>query len=307
MKREMKILIGYDGSESGKAMLRDLHRAGLPSQLEAHIITVADIWIPPAQWDDESIHPELAEGIAKKARQRVIHYLEEAQALATEAGNQLQTDFPSWLVKAQACAGSPAWEIIKIADEWKPDLIIVGSHGRSALGRLWFGSVSQKIVAQAHCPVRVARGRNESADLPIKIIIGVDGSPDADLAVHTVANRQWPAQTEVRLVTCIGAALSLPADNQLSDKLVESANYIKTHLEKCEKELSVIGLNVSTVIRKDDPKYALLNEAETLNADTIYIGSRGLGAFQRFLLGSVSTAVVSRAHCSVEVVRKGSE
>ena len=46
-----------------------------------------------------------------------------------------------------------------------PDLIVVGSHGRSALGRFMLGSVSQKVVTEAHCSVRVARGRAQTLRL----------------------------------------------------------------------------------------------------------------------------------------------
>ena len=53
----------------------------------------------------------------------------------------------------------------------------------------------------------------------------------------------------------------------------------------------------------EEPKRLLLSEAESHDADCIFVGARGLSRFERLLLGSVSTAVVTRAHCSVEVVR----
>ena len=61
---------------------------------------------------------------------------------------------------------------------------------------------------------------------------------------------------------------------------------------------------VSTVV-EGDPKQVLLNEAQDWGADCIFLGSLGLTRFERFLLGSVSTAVVARAHCSVEIHRTG--
>ena len=58
------------------------------------------------------------------------------------------------------------------------------------------------------------------------------------------------------------------------------------------------------MIQEEDPKLLLIAEAERSNADSIFVGARGLSRVERFLLGSVSTAVVSRAHCSVEVARE---
>jgi nucleotide-binding universal stress UspA family protein len=70
-----------------------------------------------------------------------------------------------------------------------------------------------------------------------------------------------------------------------------------------EAPLRSAGLDVSSLIKLSEPEHLLIEEAETLQADCIFVGARGLGRVGRFLLGSVSTAVVSDAKCSVEIVR----
>ena len=57
------------------------------------------------------------------------------------------------------------------------------------------------------------------------------------------------------------------------------------------------------VTEDEEPKRLLLSEAESWDADSIFVGARGLGGFRRCLLGSVSSAVAARAYCSVEIVR----
>jgi len=52
-----------------------------------------------------------------------------------------------------------------------------------------------------------------------------------------------------------------------------------------------------------DPRRALIEEVDQWQADCIFVGARGLSQLDRFLLGSVSAAVASRAHCSVEIIR----
>src|SRR5262249_30397143 len=115
--------------------------------------------------------------------------------------------FPTWDVHAEACADSPAWAIIKKADTWQPDLIVVGSHGRSAVSRFLLGSVSQKVLTEAHRSVRVGRSSRQPAAAPVNVLIGVDGSPDAIAAVHAVAAREWPAGSAARLLTALDARM----------------------------------------------------------------------------------------------------
>jgi nucleotide-binding universal stress UspA family protein len=71
-------------------------------------------------------------------------------------------------------------------------------------------------------------------------------------------------------------------------------------------ELRAAGLALSTTVEISDPRRLLLDEAEKWGADCIFVGTRGHNRLNHWLLGSVATAVVSRAHCSVEVVRASS-
>jgi nucleotide-binding universal stress UspA family protein len=72
---------------------------------------------------------------------------------------------------------------------------------------------------------------------------------------------------------------------------------------QCEK-LRNVGLKASMTIEEGDPKQILLQYADQWKADCIFVGARGLTAIDRFLLGSVSTAISARAHCSVEVIHR---
>jgi nucleotide-binding universal stress UspA family protein len=62
-------------------------------------------------------------------------------------------------------------------------------------------------------------------------------------------------------------------------------------------------LPVTTAIIGDSPKEAIVEEAERWGADLVVVGSHGYRGFKRYLLGSVSQAVATRAKCSVEIVR----
>lgn len=298
---KMKILIAYDGSDCSKLALADLQRAGLPDEAEATVLSAADVWILP-QPENESEVPVYSKAHKdpwNKERREAEQAVDEARALAAEAVQTIRSRFPSWDARAEALADSPAWAVIRRADEWKPDLIVVGSHGRSAFGRAVLGSVSQKIVTHARGSVRVARGRVENGDAPVRIVIGVDGSAYAEAAVEAARRRAWPSGSEAIVVAVPellmgGLVWSEEFDDEqfYADKIVAAA----------AEKLRETGLSVSTQVSYGDPKRVLVDEAEERGADSIFVGARGLRAVERFLLGSVSTAVAARAHCSVEVI-----
>ena len=81
-----------------------------------------------------------------------------------------------------------------------PILLIAGSHGRSAVGRMILGSVSHKVLHEAHCSVRISKQieRKDNADL--RILLAVDGSECAEQMVKAVAGRHWSEKTEIRLI-----------------------------------------------------------------------------------------------------------
>jgi nucleotide-binding universal stress UspA family protein len=315
MSEKMKILIAYDGSDCANAALDDLHRAGLPKDAEAIVISVTEVWLPPpppsalevaADAEDLKVPADVKKVYAKKSKA-----MENAQAMADKAAERVKTNFPGWQVTAETAAGSPAWEIISKADAWKPDLIVVGSHGRSAVGRFFLGSVSQKVLTEARSSVRIARGRVEVDTSPVRVVVAVDGSAGSRFAVQSVASRSWPAESESRVIIVedpLGpsglARLVPPVAKMLEESNQEDLVWVQKTADKAIQELQTTELNVSSVVETGDPKTVIVEHAEKWGADCIFVGSTGLsGLVSRFLLGSVSAAVAARAHCSVEVVR----
>jgi nucleotide-binding universal stress UspA family protein len=289
----MKILIAYDGSDCAKAALDDLQRAGLPQSVEALVMSVEEfvpMWPPPGV-------------LAVTAPTSLVSNLvDERRKLALAACEWLQQAFPTWKLNAEAAMGSPATTLLEKAEDWEADLIVAGSHGRSALGRLILGSVSQKIMTEAHCSVRVARGRSVDGPSPLRLIIGLDGSPGAEAAVRAVAARAWPADSEARVVTAVDYTIEEVIE------YVDAVNHqgwswLQETLAAAEKTLLAAGLTVTPHIKKGDPKHVIVQEAEDWEADCIFVGARSLSRLERFRLGSISAAVTARAHCSVEVVR----
>jgi len=291
MKDRMRILFAYDGSDCADRALADLRRAGFPDDAQFTVLSVVEHWLPPTS------SLELLQG---------VDVTKEFEALLQRAASKLSRLNPAWEVKTELPVGSPAAAIIAKADEWHPHLIVVGAHGRTALGKFFFGSVSQKVLHEARCSVRIARVSTAEVDAPARIVIGIDGSRFAEAAVKAVAKRHWPKETEVRLVNATIPVPAMSSDRvlpRLDDWLAKENARSKSSLDASTRTLVTAGLKTSVVARDEDPKDLLCAEAASWKADCIFVGSHGGGAVERFLLGSVSSAVAARAACSVEVVR----
>lgn len=309
----MKILIAYDGSPCSEAALDDLQLAGLPDDVQATIISVAEAWLPPSDIDENATGINLdahTKQLIQKHREKGKAAVAEAETFSRHAARRLRTNFPAWKIQAEATYGSPAWEILKRADELEADLIVVGSHGRSAVGQFFLGSISQKVLTEAKCSVRVARSKTEVDPVPVRIVIGFDASPGAEAAVAAVAARKWRDQSEVKILTvtdslvptAIGRFVA-PVVNWTEEETRIERRLIEGIAERSLHKLQNAGLKVTLCVEVGIPKQSLVEEAQSWHADCIFVGANAHGRFERFLLGSVSAAVAARAHCSVEVIR----
>jgi nucleotide-binding universal stress UspA family protein len=279
MNEVSTLLIAYDGSACSDAALNDLRRAGLRAAVEAVVVTVADMILPPP--DDELPDDDVAAiripEVERRARSRSEMAIREARAFAERAAKRVKADFPGWTVKAEARCDSPPWAVIKMADRLKADLVVVGSHKHSVVGgRLILGSVSQRVLYEARSSVRVARCSDEWREGPVRIIVGVDGSQDAEAAVDAVAARAWPQGSEARVITA-------------GDALRPEMYGVQ------EEKLRAAGLRTSEAIREGDSAHVLIKEAEEWGADSIFVGTRDVHGFRHLLHGSVSAAVAARA------------
>ena len=145
----MKILIATDGSEFSHAAIKKacelLTNAKKPEIKLVSVYKLPTIASEPfmtsaglyQQVSDDA--KDQAEDHIEKARRRILHRL------------------PNSVVTAEVVMGSPGQMIVETADEWKPDLIIVGSHGRGFWTRALLGSVSDAVVHHAPCSVFVVR------------------------------------------------------------------------------------------------------------------------------------------------------
>jgi nucleotide-binding universal stress UspA family protein len=309
----MKLLIAYDGSKDAESAIDDLRSCGLPPKVSAKVISVAEVWLPPPESIDDGNGSESAyvEEIVRESREKGERAVTEAQILAGFATGRVKAAFPDWDVTPFATYGSPGWEIVSEAEKLDADLILLGAQGQSLLSRLVLGSISQRVLTEAKCSVRIGRGRIELDAGPERIIVGFDGSRGAALAVEAVASRTWTTGTEIKLVavseplipSTIGRFVT-PTIRVADQTNTSEQVWIERSAEAAITKLRSRGLEASFKACAGNPKHVLPDEADRWGADCIFVGANAWGSrIERFLIGSTSAAVAARAHCSVEVVR----
>ena len=295
MSKTINVVVAYDGSECADIALEDLRYAGIPDGSTITVISVSE-WFP-------SVPVEGTELMAT----RPVEVEAESISLAKKAAERIKEQHPTWDVQSEGIVGSPAREIIRRSDELGADLVVVGSHGRSAVGRFLLGSVSHQILtAMGGQNVRIARkGYSEqstSANAPRNIFLTIDGSNYSEAVINTVLSRSWSAGTSFVVMS----AAEYSYDHNEEKEGLERLRGLHSLVTE---RLGERGFTVRSVIdtKMAHPKRAILAEAKQANAGCIFLGARGLTGFERFVLGSVSTSVAMQAECSVEIVQQDSD
>lgn len=141
----LKMLIAIDGSEHAQRALQAVARMAPQTQgIEAVLLNVHE-W--PLYYGE--LPPLDYESLEKHQRERQSKLLEAALAEARRLGLAQ--------VSTQAAHGSPANEIVRVAEEAGVDQIVMGTHGRGVVGGLFMGSIAQRVVHLAKVPVLLVK------------------------------------------------------------------------------------------------------------------------------------------------------
>jgi nucleotide-binding universal stress UspA family protein len=208
--------------------------------------------------------------------------------------------------------GAVAPTILKRAPPNRDGLLVVGSQGLDALDRFMLGSVSTILIQQATCPVLVVKGE---ASPVRRITLATDGSDASAKALAFVLSRFQPDRStgKGREVPIHVSVIHVMVPDSLAPITIKSTiPWIKTQaqkeagrrlVEQSVGKLIKAGFTAEPVCQLGKPAEEIIKVAAKHHANLIVMGTQGLGAIDRFLLGSVSTRVVQHPNCAVLVVR----
>jgi nucleotide-binding universal stress UspA family protein len=222
--------------------------------------------------------------------------LEAAEEVTQRGVSEALDAYPGLRVAGATEVTSPARALAEAGDD--ADLLVLGSRGYGRVIGALLGSVAFNVAARARCPVIVVK--DEAPVQPVgarhPVVVGTDGSPTAMAAVRFAAERAATASAGLEVITCTGGHQVRDVDEQdlraTASRIAETA---ADHAREIQPHLRV------SIRTEDCPAEVTLIDASA-DAGLVVVGTRGRGAFEGMLLGSVSHAVMHGARCAVAVV-----
>lgn len=297
----MKILLPVDGSEFSRAAVDFVaSRTTLIGTDPAVDLVNVQLAVPA----------RAARVVGKSALSE--YYTEESDKPLKPALKRLSK--AGLTASAQYLVGHPGEVISAAAVRDKVDLIVMGSHGRSALKGLLFGSVTNNVLARTRVPLLVIRHREAPTTDSLKVGIAVDGSRYGREAVKYVLRHKAlfgakPDLTLLHVVSDFAGAvmpdmggIALPAFSpdevrSLQKKAFEAA------IAPARKLIAKGSLSAGEVCLIGNAGDELSDYAKKKRLDLLVLGSHGYGAFKAAVIGSVATRVMAHSTVPLLLIR----
>lgn len=288
---DFRIVVATDGSSQSRAAVATVLAVPWPAETRVRAV-IARQSHPPYSRSIllSALDPSADEGAAR-VRRRLAGRWPSAEAVVVDEA----------AVKA----------ILHEAQRFRADLVAVGWRGHGAARRLLMGSVSRGVVRGAKCAVLVVRQRPRRVR---RIVIGFDGSPNAQRAVQLVARLVAPPDGRVTLVSVaeiLAPSSRGPAMGGIRSTIArevrrinaESARAALKALERAAAELKRSGWRTHTQLRTGEPLRELMAAVRSADPQLLVVGARGASGVRQLLLGSVAEGILNRSTVPVLLAR----
>jgi nucleotide-binding universal stress UspA family protein len=250
---------------------------------------------------------DTAAGIEVALQNQERDYLQATASRIDPAG--------SLVAETRLLQGAPGPALAAEVEAGGADLVVMATHGRGPLSRVWIGSVADYLVRHLHVPVLLVR----PAEVPEvygdtrleRVLVPLDSSSTSEQVLDAVLALGGPG-VSITLVHVVEPVLgvaepSLPFPMPMDPKLLGDLRAMaQARLDRVAGELRERGTTVVTrVLTGIGPAGMILEEAATGQHDLIGMTTHGEGGLRRLLLGSVADKVVRATTSPVLVVRPG--
>jgi nucleotide-binding universal stress UspA family protein len=260
---------------------------------------------------------EIESHVIERERSRWLDYLEGVAARIRKAA-------PGVMVVTSVQEGNPAESLQKEAIATGADLVVMTTHARGALARLWLGSVADELLRHLPIPLLLVRPSADAPEitakvLPKLILIPLDGTPLAEQMIRPAVELGKLAHAGFTLLRIVKPVLALSPPppggtsmGQMASEMVERLQSVQdelrkealAYLEKVAAPLREQGLHVLTrVAFEEQPALGVLHEAEAEGVGIVALATHGRRGLARLVLGSVADKVVRGAKLPVLLCR----
>jgi len=275
------VVVGFDGSDESRDALA--LGAAVVQAFDADLVVAVVDEIHPFAWN------------FPKADERAAYLQTTLDQAAEQLGAQ---EF-----NAETLRGSVPECLEVLASNIAADLLVVGSTSLGELGRVFTGSVGDRLLAGAPCAVAIVpRGYADGAkSAPMRIGVGYDGEPEARVALSLAKEFAGLDGGALRLIAIVPTFEEL-IPGRISNTAPAYAAFVRNHLtaelEKAKAACMPAG-DVTEVLIEGVADRVLVEQSEEL--DLLVLGSRGYGPIRRVFLGGVASKVIRSAACPVVI------
>lgn len=291
MKRIRTILHATDFSRASGPAFAQAVELAKPERARLFLLHVL---VPPSPFLGDEL-PASYLDLQARAQRDAERRLAAAVGKAKQAGARVQ---------AKLVAGAPAEEIIRAARQWRPDLIVIGTHGRTGLGRLFMGSVAERVLQRASGPVLTVRGGSRVRRVR-RILYASDFSRASGAAFARAVEMARANRAELLLahvLTPMAPIVDVPP--KVYEEIAASARaQAQKQLDRLAAEAKKGGIRTRTLLMAGMVHEQIARAARSQRADLVVIGTHGRTGLAKLFLGSVAGRVVSTAPCPVLTVR----
>lgn len=193
----------------------------------------------------------------------------------------------------------PARFLLDTATSLAADLIVVGTHDHSRVTELVLTSVSHRVLLHATQPTLLVKGQAKEIR---RVLIAIEGRTDAAQICDWLLRHPFRMAVEATVLTAVPI---LPVLEEAPAAAFawseEAARQAEEFIRGCAQQLSPPQFRTSSRVMKGDPVPVISDASKDF--DLVVVGSHGREGFDRFLLGSVSHAIVHHVACPVLVIR----
>ncbi|OYT18068.1 MAG: hypothetical protein CCU26_18830 [Nitrospira sp. UW-LDO-01] len=285
----MRVIIGVDWSDQSFAAITQTFQLYHPSDVTlVHGIEFGILEHPfVAQAGNVQGYDDFRHAMVDSGRQVV----ERAAAMVPAEGTS---------IRKVTEIGNPTQLILDSASNLAADLIVIGARGRSRLSEVVLGSVSHRVLLHSSRPTLIVRGAARTVQ---RVLVAIEDRDDADRVVRWLTQHPFAAPVELCVVHAVAPiGINEPyAAPEINAWWEDVQRYAEELVQSTAGKLANSHYKVSTKVVQGNPVAVIEQEAKDM--DLVVVTSHGRKGISRFLLGSVSHAIVHHVTCPVLVLR----